>query len=92
MWQILGILFIAGLVLHYFWWIVGLGLVVGVTWLVRDMMKATEQAAAREAARQAAIAARADQEHAWILQGDPRGVYSEGAMPTIRRYERAVSK
>ena len=32
---------------------------------------------AAEARRRAAMAARADQQHAWVLQGDERGVYGQ---------------
>ena len=34
-----------------------------------------QAAAAAERRRFAAIAARADQQHAWVLAGDPRGTY-----------------
>lgn len=54
-----------------FWWVIvgvlGVLLLAGVAWHRLD---------AREKTR-LAIAARADQQHAWVLAGDDRGVYGE---------------
>lgn len=87
MWQIIGILFLCGLILHYFWWIIAAGAVVAVAVIGRKIAEASQLAADAESARQASIAARADQEHNWVMQGDPKGMYSAEAMLTIRKYQ-----
>jgi hypothetical protein len=45
-------------------------------WLKRAFRRIEAEEAA-EARRRAAMAARADQQHAWVLQGDERGVYGQ---------------
>jgi hypothetical protein len=61
-----------------FWWvfaiIIGLLLLVAGVWLLSRWLDARD--AARDAAL-AAIAARADEQHALILAGDDRGVYGD---------------
>lgn len=61
-----------------FWWVFAIitGIVVlGIAgWLLARHLDARD--AARDAAR-AAITARADQQHAWILAGDDRGTYGD---------------
>lgn len=67
----------AVIVAEWFWWIVG---VVAVAWVGRRLWKAYD---ARHwtrvvlEAEHAAIAARADEQDAWFLAGDPRGLYGE---------------
>lgn len=57
-----------------FWWVIvavlGVLLLAGVTWYVSHRLDAREKT-------RLAIAARADQQHAWVLAGDDRGVYRE---------------
>jgi hypothetical protein len=57
-----------------FWWvfaiIIGIALLIAASWYVSRRLDA------RDAAR-AAIAARADEQHALVLAGDDRGVYGE---------------
>lgn len=61
-----------------FWWLILLMLVVGVAgfWL---WGVATRQDAerARQHREHAALVARADEQHAWILVGDDRGVHGD---------------
>jgi hypothetical protein len=61
-----------------FWWvfaiIIGLLLLVAGVWLLSRWLDARD--AARDAAL-AAIVARADEQHAWVLAGDDRGLYGE---------------
>jgi hypothetical protein len=44
---------------------------------------AHQTAVAAEHVRLAAIAARADQQHAWVLAGDPRGTYGADGVPPL---------
>ncbi|MBU8830808.1 hypothetical protein [Mycolicibacterium goodii] len=70
------------LVAEYWPWMVA---GVAVAWLVRAAVRGY-QAAVREAQRERArareLADRADQQHAWTLTGDQRGVY--GLYPPIK--------
>jgi hypothetical protein len=75
MWVILGALFVGGLLIKYWWIVVGV-----LIWrVVFPRLQATQAAAQRRAealaAEQFAIAQRADQQHVWVYEGDPRGVY-----------------
>ena len=73
--QLIGVLFVVGLIIRYFWWI---ALVVAAVILYKrapGWWAAHRAAAAAEHARLAEIIARADQQHAWTLAGDPRGTY-----------------
>jgi len=75
--QLLGVLFVVGFMLKY--WL-AIALVVAVVVVVRrapGWWAAHEAAVAAEEARLAGIAARADQQHNLVLQGDDRGVYGQ---------------
>lgn len=75
MFQLLGLLFVAGAVALYLKWILlGVAIWAGVR-LVRRGLLAIETAQGRRQAELAAIRARADQQHQWVMQGDDRGVY-----------------
>jgi hypothetical protein len=56
-------------------WLAGAAAVVGVVWLAIRIHRASLAAEDTERRRRAAIAARADQQHQWVLGGDPRGTY-----------------
>lgn len=64
-----------------FWWIVG---IIAVIVIIRMIVKAADAAGVREVARAkrlAEIAARADQQHQWYIEGDSRGSY--GKFPPV---------
>lgn len=69
------LLIILGVIVKFIWWIVAVlaGLVVLglLLWLIFYLERRTD---ARENAL-LAIVARADQQHAWVLAGDDRGIY-----------------
>jgi hypothetical protein len=70
-----GLLLIVGAVIHY-WWGIAAGAAVLYGWYKwRVFRLACDMTAEAEAKRQAAIAARADQQHQWVWVGDPRAVY-----------------
>ena len=67
----------AALAVKYWWLIVGIiGVIVAAHWGRRAVDRHAERVEA-ELRRVAELAARADQQHAWAMQGDERGVYGE---------------
>jgi hypothetical protein len=79
--RFLTILIAVGLVVRFWPYIVGTvaGIAV-IVWLVRYGMRAVDPSWEREQAKQrrrAELAARADEQHAWVMLGDERGVYGE---------------
>ena len=75
--QLVGTLLLVGFVLKY-WWLIALVLAAVAEWKYVPKVWAGRQAAlAAEQRRHAAIAARADQQHQWVLAGDPRGTYGD---------------
>ena len=72
---LLGLALIIWIIVKLFWWIVGAAALVGLFFLVRAVVRESRKRADLKAAHRAAIAARADQQHNWVLQGDDRGIY-----------------
>jgi hypothetical protein len=75
--QLFGILLLVGFVLKYWWFFALVLAVVGVWKFGPGVWARHEAAVAAERHRLAAIAARADQQHAWIIAGDDRGAYGQ---------------
>ena len=77
---LLGLALIIWVIVKLIWWIVGAAALFGLFFLVRAIVREDRRRAALRAAHRAAIAARADQQHNWVLRGDDRGIYGvEGA-------------
>jgi hypothetical protein len=74
-WQLVGVLFVVGLIIRYFWWLAAVVAVVAVVKRTPSWWARHQAAVDAWKAEQRAIAARADQQHAWTLAGDPRGTY-----------------
>jgi hypothetical protein len=72
---VIGVLFVIGLVVKFFWWIIGVLAVVAAFYLIRAVVRNSEATAAARHQANAAIAARADEQHNWVLHGDDRGIY-----------------
>ncbi len=71
---------VVGVIIKFFWWIVGTAALVGTFFAVRAIARAFEQGRIEAAARDAELTRRADLQHRWTLRGDSRGVYGpEGA-------------
>ena len=97
----IGVLFIVGLIIKFIWWIIGAAALVGLFFLIRAIVRADARARAALAQRMSELAARADQQHNWVMQGDDRGVYGpQGAdlmhyieQPSVtqRRVDRGIS-
>lgn len=86
--SLFGILLMVALIIKLIYWILGAIVVVV---LVRVVCAQTRAARARwEAAvhRAAQLAARADQQHRWVLRGDERGVYGDYPVPDLFRAPR----
>jgi hypothetical protein len=76
-WQLIGTLLLVGFMLKY-WWIIVLVIAVVVVVKRGPGWWAAHQASVKvEQERVAGIAARADQQHAWVMAGDPRGAYGD---------------
>lgn len=88
---IFGLLLLSGFVIHYFWWLVAAA-VVGAGWYYwRVFSLACQMHETAEARWRNEVRARADQQQAWRLAGDPRGMYGTG-WSTVREYEDLVRR
>jgi hypothetical protein len=77
---LLGLALIIWIIVKLIWWILGAAALVGLVFLVRTMVRDCRRRADLKAAHRGAVAARADQQHNWVLRGDDRGIYGpEGA-------------
>lgn len=66
--QLIGTLLLVAFVLHFLWWLLAAAAISATVWIAVRGHRSRQ-------AEIAAIAARADQEHRWVLAGDERGVY-----------------
>jgi len=77
---LLGLALIIWIIAKLIWWIFGTAVLVGLYFVVRAIVRESRRRADLAAAHRAALAARADQQHNWVLQGDGRGIYgAQGA-------------
>jgi hypothetical protein len=76
------LLIVTGLVAKFGWWILAaVGILVLGPALCWVSLRLARRADARHE-RRAALVARADQQHAWVLAGDDRGIYGERRLPS----------
>jgi len=74
------LLVIVAVIVKFFWWILGAAALVGLCFLGRAVHRWYGRRSAADARYRQRLAARADQQHNWVLRGDDRGIYgSEGA-------------
>jgi len=74
---LVALLLAVGLVVKFWPVLVGLiGLIVAAYWTRRAVDRHTERVDA-ERRRVAELVARADRQHNWVMQGDPRGTYGD---------------
>ncbi len=77
---VFAILFVLYLIVKFIWWIVAAAVAVGLFYLIREIVRENRRRRDLYARQCAQIAARADQQHNWVMQGDDRGIYgTEGA-------------
>lgn len=92
-------------IVKFFWWIVGALALVAAFYVVRAIMRTQQTRRASFEAYCAEIAARADQQHGWVLNGDDRGIYgptgaalmreigaTAGGLPDMTRPESASTR
>jgi hypothetical protein len=72
---LIGVLFVVALIIKFIWWIIGAAVLVGLVYLIRAILRANARQRATLAQRMNELAARADQQHNWVMQGDDRGIY-----------------
>ncbi len=84
-----GLLLIVGAIIHYFWWLVAAAIVFAGWYFWRVFSLACQMHETAHARWRSAVRARADQQQAWRLAGDPRGVYGS-AWSTVQQYEDLV--
>lgn len=68
-------LVVVAIIVKFIWWILGVTALIVLFFLVRGFMRKDRKRRAALARHNAAIAARADQQHQWVLRGDDRGIY-----------------
>jgi hypothetical protein len=81
------LLIVVGLIIEFFWWIVGIVAVFALLhlmgWLIRENRKRRDAIARCHAA----VAARADEQHRWVLEGDDRGIFGSDGAPLMHYIE-----
>jgi uncharacterized protein (UPF0333 family) len=86
------VLFVIGLVIKFFWWIVGVLVVVAAFYLIRAVIRDSQATAAARQQANAAIAARADEQHDWVLRGDDRGIYGPDGAKLMHYIDGGISE
>ncbi|WP_299562901.1 hypothetical protein [uncultured Mycolicibacterium sp.] len=78
---LLGLLVIIGVIIEYFWWIVGALVVLLIGWIAYSIHRGKERERQRvekiRRRKHDRLIAAADRQHAWLLAGDSRGIYGE---------------
>ena len=72
-----GVLMLIALIIKLIWWILGAVVLYVLFRVARWQLRLARSRREAEARRGAQVAARAEQQHRWILQGDDRGIYGE---------------
>jgi hypothetical protein len=72
---VVGVGLILWVIVQLVWLIVAAAALIGLFFLVRAIARDNRRRAELRAAYRAAVAARADQQHNWVLRGDDRGIY-----------------
>lgn len=74
------LLVVVAIIIKFIWWILGALALVGAFFLARAVVRENRKRRDTYVRFCAQIAARADQQHNWVMQGDDRGVYgADGA-------------
>ncbi len=75
------------MIVKFFWWIVGIIAMVVLFYAMRWLLKENRKRRDAIARYNAAITARADQQHEWVTQGDDRGIYGPEGAPLMHYIE-----
>lgn len=84
---LIGLLIIVWLIIKLIWWILGAALLFALFYLARVLMRENRKRRNAIAQYRAAIAALADQQHQWVMQGDDRGIYGSECAPLMHYIE-----
>jgi hypothetical protein len=77
---LLGLLLLIAIIIKFIWWILGAAALIVLFFIGRAIVRWYSKRSAAYARYWDGLAARADQQHNWVLQGDDRGIYgTEGA-------------
>ena len=75
-----GLLLVVGIIIKFIWWILSAVALVVMFFVARALVRWYDERRAAEARYRDGLAARADQQHNWVMRGDERGIYgTEGA-------------
>ena len=75
-----GLLLLIAIIIKFIWWILGAVALVLLFFIGRAIVRWYNKRLAAYARYRDGLAARADQQHNWVLRGDDRGIYgTEGA-------------
>jgi hypothetical protein len=83
-------LLVIGLVIKFIWWIIGAAVLIAAVYIARGVwrsQRARQEALARQRAE---LAARADQQHQWVMEGDERGIYGPAGAAVRRDFHQAL--
>lgn len=83
-----GILMLIALIIKLIWWILGAIALAALFFVVRAQLRAARARREADAHHVAQLAARAEQQHRWVLRGDERGTYGEYPPANLFRQRR----
>jgi hypothetical protein len=86
--SLFGTLMFIALIIKLIWWILGAIALFMLFRLVRRQLRVARDRTEANARRAARLAARADQQHRWVLCGDERGIYGEYPVADLFRERR----
>jgi uncharacterized membrane protein YphA (DoxX/SURF4 family) len=75
--SLFGVLLLIGLIVKLIVWILGAIVLYVLFHVARSQLRAAGARTEADARRAAEVAARAEQQHRWVLRGDDRGIYGE---------------
>jgi type I site-specific restriction endonuclease len=81
---LIGLLIIVWLIIKLIWWILGAAALFALFYLARVLIRENRKRRDAIARYQDAIAALADQQHQWVMQGDDRGIYGSECTTSSR--------
>lgn len=77
-------LLVVGVVITYFWWIVGAGALVGLFFVGRAITREAQKRRELAEEKEYELRRRADRQHRWLLTGDSRGIYGQNGAAAMR--------
>lgn len=77
-------LLVVGVVITYFWWIVGAGALVGLFFVGRAVAREVQKRRELAEEKEYELRRRADRQHRWLLTGDSRGIYGQNGAAAMR--------